>query len=584
MPDSPSKNILSRFDKNSFPWFRFFLGLTMLAFAIAICTPYPLQLINALQGSILIEEKIGIEDPTDKEDTVDRDDPPLSPEELDITRPQEDITPNTTLIEAIENNAFQSNLSKLSPLRIPPPSPSSSIIVPKLPPIIPDGPSSDGIWDINELARGLNLKTEIQFKPSTYASLLRQKPENYRITLRMDVSLPEPVRTAQELKNTNAHLSEIFPQLDTLINENAKVSGFYHKLMERKQLEVRKDLVTLNKILTRHNFYDCDTILEITAPKTGRKALWIQSEMDVVSDGTDGDRLAHMPANIVHSQHYQPFTSYRWKKTSETPNPLLATWQKRARDLACVRNPSSAQRAARKSLELGISDMKTKSFLIAEYDPFIVIPLGMISQSHPFSPQAGDYAVIIYKDKLYPAIVGDAGPRYKIGEASLRIAQELNPKASAYSRPISDLKVSYIVFPRSAEVVKSAPNYKDWHQKCSSLLEELGGISPEYALHQWTDLLAKKEIDTPETKNELLPEPLPEKERNTFSNKILPSSKTKKAQEITRTPSSLSKTMKKTKTPSTATKTPTRSQKIEEPPTSKTNSKTKRVIPTKSYF
>ena len=45
-----------------------------------------------------------------------------------------------------------------------------------------------------------------------------------------------------------------------------------------------------------------------------------------------------------------------------------------------------------------------------------------------FSPSIGDYAAVIYNGKIYPAIVGDAGPSNKVGEASARICKELNPE------------------------------------------------------------------------------------------------------------------------------------------------------------
>ena len=40
--------------------------------------------------------------------------------------------------------------------------------------------------------------------------------------------------------------------------------------------------------------------------------------------------------------------------------------------------------------------------------------------------KVGDYALVIFGDAIYPALVGDVGPNDKVGEASLRIAKELN--------------------------------------------------------------------------------------------------------------------------------------------------------------
>jgi hypothetical protein len=220
----------------------------------------------------------------------------------------------------------------------------------------------------------------------------------------------------------------------------------------------------------------------------------------VREDGSDGDRLAEMPENIVNSTHYQPFTSYGWPKQTNTPNPMVAGWEKRlAKGEAEFADPATT--ADRKAwlkdrlayLKRGIADLKGRSFLIAEYDPFIVIPVDILVSSDPFAPNVGDYAVVAFGTKLYPAIVGDGGPTFKVGEASLRMARELNPKASPYSRPVSDLKVTYVVFPGSRETKKGPPDYEKWRQRCHELLGEIGGIGEGFALHQWQDLLPKPE-------------------------------------------------------------------------------------------
>jgi hypothetical protein len=92
-------------------------------------------------------------------------------------------------------------------------------------------------------------------------------------------------------------------------------------------------------------------------------------------------------------------------------------------------------------------------------------------------------------NKLLPAIIGDYGPREKMGEASLRIAQEINEKATPYVRPESDLKISYLIFAGSADKPFGPPDYARWHQRCSELLAEMGGVGEGYGLHQWEDRL-----------------------------------------------------------------------------------------------
>ena len=224
--------------------------------------------------------------------------------------------------------------------------------------------------------------------------------------------------------------------------------------------------------------------------------------MDVVSDGSDGDRLAAMPDKILKSSFYQPSTSYRWKKRTDKPNPLLNPWQQRLASYkkTLEKAPAAEKTALRRKIdhaERVIEELKRYSFLISEYDPFIVVPLGVVNQSTPFSPQFGDYAVVIVGDKLYPALVGDAGPRYKTGEGSLRLSREINPKAGPYSRPVSDLKVSYLIFPGSAEPEAGPPDYEKLTDRCRELLNEIGGMGKGFKLHQWEDLLAPKPPPAP---------------------------------------------------------------------------------------
>jgi hypothetical protein len=136
--------------------------------------------------------------------------------------------------------------------------------------------------------------------------------------------------------------------------------------------------------------------------------------------------------------------------------------------------------------------MKARSFLIAEYDPFMVIPVDLLTRRNdPFAPRIGDYAIIVHGGKLYPAIVGDGGPTFKVGEASLRVARQIDPNSSPYRRPVSDLTVSYLVFPGSRAESKGPPDYAKWRQRCGELLEEIGGAGQGAVLFQWPDLLAK---------------------------------------------------------------------------------------------
>jgi hypothetical protein len=351
------------------------------------------------------------------------------------------------------------------------------------------------VTDVRNLRSGIPFKTEVNIGKGSIASKERADDSSYAAFYQLSLRLPTPAKTMAELETSSPDLSKILPGLPALL-EKAEVSGWFNRLYDNKAARIRRDANALNELLTKHNLYDCETILNLRTP-AGQPLFFMQAEMDVVSDGSDGDRLPVMPESIVNSTHYQPFTSYGWKKRASTPNPMVAGWEKRVidagKELAAPGTTAERKAWLRERiayLKRGIVDLKSRSFLIAEYDPFIVIPVNLLTSSDPFAPKVGDYAVVVHGGKIYPSIVGDGGPTFKVGEASLRMALEINPKASPYSRPVSDLKVSYLVFPGSRDAEKGPPDYEKWRQRCAELLAGIGGLGEGHALHEWKDLLA----------------------------------------------------------------------------------------------
>jgi hypothetical protein len=369
---------------------------------------------------------------------------------------------------------------------------------------IPEVAQLGDVTDVRLLRSGIPFKSEVKIEKGGIASKERLSDTSYTASYQLSLRVPAPAKTLAELEASSPGLSKMLPGLPALL-EKAEVSPWFTKLYSNKTERVRRDANTLNELLTKHNIYDCETILQMRGAN-GRKVFFLQAEMDVVSDGSDGDRLAAMPDEIVNSTYYQPFTSYGWPKKTKTPNPMVAGWETRV--AAAQKELSAATTtAARKTwlreriqyLKRGIDDLKARSFLIADYDPFIVIPVDVLASNDEFSPNVGDYAVVVYGGRLFPAIVGDGGPAFKVGESSLRLAKELNPKSSSYSRPVSDLKVSYVVFPGSREAERGPPDYEKWRQRCFELLGEIGGMGEGYQLHQWQDLLPKPEPPPPVT-------------------------------------------------------------------------------------
>ena len=363
-------------------------------------------------------------------------------------------------------------------------------------PPAPVEPTLGSVTDVRKLRSGIPFKTEMTTEKGGTASKERVDDASYTASYQLTLRVPSAATTLAELESSAPQLSKIFPGLPAMM-EKAEVSPWFSRLYENKISRIRRDANTLNELLTKHNLYDCETILHLRGTN-GRKAFLMQAEMDVVSDGSDGDRLPEMPAEIVNSTYYQPFTSYGWPKSSQTPNPMIAGWERR---LAAAQKELAdrATAADRKKwlkerigvLKKGIDDLKGRSFLIAEYDPFIVIPVNLLTASDAFAPKVGDYAVVIHDGKIYPTIVGDGGPTFKVGEASLRMAKELNARATPYNRPVSDLKVTYLVFPGSRDAAKGPPDYEKWRLSCDKLIQEIGGLGEGYTLHAWQDLLPK---------------------------------------------------------------------------------------------
>ncbi len=467
--------------------FRTVIGAAALIAACSLLTPYPADLARALKGTR----------PQSKPDIAVEDEPATRENASRGKEPSKTFVPTLPKQGTILADSVTRWRPK-EPASLPP------ITLPPFPPVLPQKTNPGNYENFSSLNKGISLHTNVRFLPGTTAAADRTDKRSYTVTLSLDIVLPRAAM-GKDLLESNPGLTQALAGYSELM-KSARVSPFYHALYLAKQNQIRKNASSLAKLLDRHNFYDTDTVLEITAPRTGRRILWLQADMDVVSDGSDGDRLDKMPDKIVKSDNYQPSTSYRWKKRTKTPNPLLPVWE--ARLSAGKEARKKAPPARRKEYDARIdhaqrvvAELKTSSFLIAEYDPFIVLPLGMVNQrTQAFSPSFGDYAVVISGNRLFPAIVGDAGARYKTGEASLRMAKAINPKAGVYSRPVSDLSVSYLVFPGTAEAEKGPIDYARMNARCLALLREAGGLAPGAEFHEWEDLLAPP--PEPETASE----------------------------------------------------------------------------------
>ncbi len=354
--------------------------------------------------------------------------------------------------------------------------------------------------DTAKLYGDILVSSELITSQGRPSSVERLDPKSFELKLELKIRVPEAHASLEKLSEINPDLPNVLPGLAAMITD-AKVSNFYHGLYENKVNYQKNRIGRLERLLSRHNFFDCETILEMTHPETGRKVLLIQSEMDVNGDGSDGDRL--LPVDQT-SPTFQPYTSYRWRKQTDNPNEFLAPREEKLKELEerfAVKGLSIEENRSLRSgidkLKVEIADLKTYSYLLSRADPFIVVPGFMRrDKSLPFAPQLGDYAAVIYENRIYPAILGDVGPSHKMGEASLRICREINPKSSGYQRAESELKVTYLVFPGTAEPTAGPPNLEAWHAACEKYLQEIGGY--QGTLFVWEDMTAPPPTPTPE--------------------------------------------------------------------------------------
>ena len=379
------------------------------------------------------------------------------------------------------------------------------------------------------LFNGLGLVAKVEAKPSEEtASQDRRDIDAYRVEITVRARLPRASQTAEDFARNDPALPGILREFPALL-ESSKISPFFDHLYKLKVAQVQRDLERLDQIFTRHNFYDCETILEFQHPATGRRALFAVGDMDVNVDGSDGDRNVTVDGS---SQFFLPQTSYRWPKQSERRNPFLDVEESRLAKLRAEQSGGGLTASRAEEVKDGIDlakrriyDLTRWSFLVSETDPFIVLPGFMIrDKESPFAPRFGDYAIVFHEGRAFPAIVGDAGPSLKIGEASLLLCRELNARSSALSRPVSDLKVSYLVFPGSADEKAGPPDLGAWRARCQALVDEMGGLAVE--LHEWPNLVKPWPTPTPPPTPEPTPSASPSPEASPVTSPVVGASPT----------------------------------------------------------
>jgi hypothetical protein len=357
-------------------------------------------------------------------------------------------------------------------------------------------PVITGKIDTGKLFNGITLHSSIETKPGMDATTERTDPDSYVVDLKLQARLPSPNKTIDELAKVSPQLPTLLPALASMLAPEP-VSPLYSELYETKLRVLRDKIARLDLLLSRHNFFDCQTVLQLEHPQSHRKAVLLQADMDVDADGSDGDR---MPAGTGAPTNFKPFTSYKWPKKTDAANPYLEATENRLKQTENEFSSPGTTAERKRELRSTIAQIRAEvftlkkfCFLIGAADPYIVIPASFARG--PGATKVGDYALVIFGNLIYPAIVGDIGPNDRVGEASLRIAKEINPLATPYNRPVSDLKVTYLLFPGSADTPWGPPDYEKLQVRCQKLLDEIGGAT--IPLHHWENVIPPPPTPTP---------------------------------------------------------------------------------------
>jgi len=157
---------------------------------------------------------------------------------------------------------------------------------PNRPPVI------GGRLDTAKLFNGITLHATVETPPGADATTERVDPQSYVVDLKLQARLPSPNKTIEELAKISPQLPTLLPGLSAMLSPDP-VSPLYAQLYQTKVKMLQENLARLDLLLSRHNFYDCQTVLQLQHPQSHRKALLLQADMDVDAEGSDKFQTVH---------------------------------------------------------------------------------------------------------------------------------------------------------------------------------------------------------------------------------------------------------------------------------------------------
>ncbi|PYJ73118.1 MAG: hypothetical protein DME75_02450, partial [Verrucomicrobia bacterium] len=148
-------------------------------------------------------------------------------------------------------------LQRVAPTELPAtPTPEPT---PTRPPVI------TGKLDTGKLFNGITLHSTVETIPGADAATERTQPDSYVLDLRLQARVPLPNKTIEELAKVSPQLPVLLPGLASMLSADP-VSPLYAQLYDAKVRMLRENLARLDLLLSRHNFFDCQTVLQLQHP------------------------------------------------------------------------------------------------------------------------------------------------------------------------------------------------------------------------------------------------------------------------------------------------------------------------------
>lgn len=144
-----------------------------------------------------------------------------------------------------------------------------------------------------------------------------------------------------------------------------------------------------------------------------------------------------------------------------------------------------------------------RRYVDAEKVPYIAFPSALLHidsdkeiKRLELGVNLGDYAIVYHlrSGRMCSAIFADVGPRYKLGEASIRVAAELGLRTSPKNGGTEMSEIAYLIFPRS---------FDPWPQSADAIQARAGKL-----LAGWGGLARLQELAHPRMPTQKNGEPM----------------------------------------------------------------------------